>query len=434
MSLQLIKIASSTPFLQNLFYSTSTYPTHISDFRNQPRTDSRAEKSQRLQLDTDFSSTESTTVSAQLTGSERRAGLLGKVIGNSRRSYERIVNNLQEYQSKQLSNADENASTPSKSMSIKKHFSTLLTAIGLNKLQQNRDPEYLNKYLASPSAPIYASPTASSPFHLLDLWRNRAAESERKFNAKVMSYTDTDDAPVTTLQPIPGETFANYSNTDQIPTNNNHLNDNHNNNTRIYTQTTASAGGGAAAADVVNAPFQLYGNPKTRAKLAFQNAFYKYSNSVSNRNSNKMIQHSNTAPAAVDDDNGATNEARMSSPVVEGIPLGNNDYLNAKTMDVAVQVGNAAGASVANGAIRYLILRRIDERQQQQQHAVDSDGDEDNVNDIVDKIGDSSDGNDTDANANIETIGIFILEIIGSVAGLTWGAFSQIQNSLFANN
>lgn len=87
-----------------------------------------------------------------------------------------------------------------------------------------------------------------------------------------------------------------------------------------------------------------------------------------------------------------------------------------------------------------------DEKKQKQNFAaITNKGDKDDNNNNANNIDNiannhnNNDDNDTndDENANnidAETVGIFLLEIIGTVAGLTWGAFSQIQNSIFTSN
>lgn len=132
-------------------------------------------------------------------------------------------------------------------------------------------------------------------------------------------------------------------------------------------------------------------NKKMRAKLAFRNAFYKYSNIMSKG------------------DNNNNNNENMSDDEIS-------------YSDDGVMVANPLGTSAAsnlngNDNIDFnanfpILVPRIDEA-----NSDDNGDDEDSENE----------------NTNAEQAGIFVLEIFGTIVGLAWGTFSQIQNFFVKN-
>lgn len=130
-------------------------------------------------------------------------------------------------------------------------------------------------------------------------------------------------------------------------------------------------------------------NIKTRAKLAFRNAFYKYSNLMSKRYYNKTSTIEGGDGGGEDDDG-----------VTTDIPMGKAN-LNNDTMEFNVDFP----------------IEKIDENS-------NGDSEDDNIGD-----GDDDSGGNTDTG----NVGIFVLEIFGTIAGLGWGAISQIQN-IFTRN
>ncbi|XP_058117272.1 uncharacterized protein LOC131289022 [Anopheles ziemanni] len=65
------------------------------------------------------------------------------------------------------------------------------------------------------------------------------------------------------------------------------------------------------------------------------------------------------------------------------------------------------------------------------QNEIDTDGEEDpKVIKVVETEDAPNDASDTTPRRNVETLGIFILEVFGSIAGFSWGIFKQVQ-SLF---
>lgn len=131
------------------------------------------------------------------------------------------------------------------------------------------------------------------------------------------------------------------------------------------------------------------GNIKMRAKLAFGNAFYKYLNLMS-----KGYYNNKT-----DSFEGGSSGSSSNSSTGE-IPLGKAN-LNNKTMEFNADFP----------------IERIDVNDNDE-----DDGDGNNGGGVGD------DNENTGGNTNAENVGIFVLEIFGTIAGLGWGAISQIQN------
>lgn len=352
----LIILTSATPFLRTLLTTTTTIPTHISDFRNLPRSDSRANKPDVFP---GFDFIEEPTTVRIITPIDFYTKFIGGIVYQGRHAYEQIVNNLQNYEinrrAKQTTAqklvyipaeeivqptekmpvaavaADDNKPKASKEQNwTKKYFSSLLTAVGFNKLQNASDPEFRSKILATSAT--YINP-------LLNLWKTATIKlnSERdttipqqhqQYNKSADIESDTYNTPSYPLQ------FN-----DSIKTN-------------------------------------IVSNPSS---LAFRYAFSKYLNLIS-----KGYRH--------DDENKTISE----NSKLSGVPLGDVNLNNNNTMGVDVDFP----------------IERIDERTDE-----DNDDDESNEN----------------SNYDAGNFGIFILEIFGTVIGLTWGAFSQLQN-LFTQN
>lgn len=338
-------LTSATPFLRTLLTTTTT-PTHISDFRNLPRSDSRANKPD-IFPGFDFID-EPTTVRIK-TPLDLYTKFIGGIVFQGRQTYEQIVNNIQKYEinrrAKQNSAekltyipVEEVATTtenvpdatdkakPSKVQNwTKKYFASILTAVGLNKLRNASDPEYSSKIFATSAT--YINP-------LLNLWKTATM--------KLNSERDT------TIQ----EQQQQYNKSADIEN---------------YTYTSSS-------------PLQfdesIKMNVSNPSSLAFRYAFSKYLNFIS-----KGYRH--------DDENKTISENSELSDVL----LGDVNLNNNNTMGVDVDFP----------------IERIDKRNDRVE---DNDDDESNEN----------------SNYDAGNFGIFILEIFGTIVGLTWGAFSQIQN------
>lgn len=357
----LIILTSATPFLKTLLTTTAT-PSHISDFRNRPRSDSRANKPDVFP---GFDFLEEPTTVRTRTLAEVYTKVIGGIVNHGRQTYERIVNNIQKYEINRRANLRQNsdqtlqyipverndASTESvvdATMYVdeklkpsskeqnwsKKYFSSILTAVGLNKLRNASDPEYLSKNIG-------ISATYINP--LLNLWqtattklnfeRDTTLQDHHQYNKSTDSENDANVSPLQFNESIKAN---------------------------------------------------LVSNPPS--SLGFRYAFSKYLNLISKGYGN-------------DDENKTISEQH--SKLTTGVPWGDVNLNNNNTMGV-VDVD--------------FPIERIDER-----------SDNDNIEDSND---DESNDND---NYDAGNFGIFILEIFGTIAGLTLGAFTQIQN-LFTQN
>lgn len=350
----MIIITSATPFLKTLLTTTST-PTHISDFRNLPRSDSRAVKPDVFP---GFDFVDEPTTIRPRTPIDFYSKVIGGIVSHGRQTYERIVNNLQQYEINRRANLKRNSDQtwqfiPAEQIDEstdnvadttmfddekpkrtkeqnwpKKYFSSILTAVGLNKLRNASDPEYSSKI-------IETSATYINP--LLNAWRR----ATMKLNIE----RDT------VLQ-------ANQ-----------------------YNKSTDSE----YDVDPSQHPFNESIKTNLVSSLGFRYAFSKYLNLMAKGYRN-------------DDDGNKT----ISSDIPRGdVNLNNNNTMGVDGVDVDFPI------------------ERIDERND------DNDGTEDNDDD--------DDESNEDGNYDAGNFGIFILEIFGTIAGLTWGALSQIQ-SLFTQN
>lgn len=345
----MIIVTSATPFLKTLL-TTTTESTHISDFRNLPRSDSRADKPDHFP---GFDFLEEPTTPRPKTPADFYTKVIGRIVSQGRQIHERIVNNIQKYEIDRRANLkrnsdpsleyvptatervqdDEMVKKQSKEQNWpKKYFSSILTSVGLHKLRNATDPEYLSKIIS-------ASATYINP--LLNAW-NRAT-------MKLNSERDT-----TTLQHQSNETT-----------------DSDNDTSHNITYPPSSS-------------VQSIHSVSYPASLGFRYAFSKYliqSKGYGNDDKNKTIseQHSVTGGDA---------------------NLNNNNTMGVDDVDFPIE--------------------RIDER--------NDDTIEDN-----DDVDDNDESNENETYDDAGNFGIFILEIFGTIAGLTWGAFSQLQ-SLFSQN
>lgn len=353
-----IILTSATPFLKTLLTTTAP-PTHISDFRNLPRSDSRANKPDVFP---GFDFLDEPTTVRPRTPLNFYTKVIGGIVNQGRQTYERIVNNIQKYEINRRANLKRNSdqtlhyipvdrnveTTESVADSTlfvdeklkqskqqnwpKKYFSSILTAVGLNKLSNASDPEYSSKIIGTSAT--YINP-------LLNIWkiatmklnfeRDTITLQEHQYNKSTDSENDTD-----TSSPLQFN--------ESIKTN-------------------------------------LVSNPSS---LGLRYAFSKYLNLMSKGYGN-------------DDENKTISEYSELS----GVPLGDVNLNNNNTMGVDVDFP----------------IERTDERNDNDDGIEDNDDDETNEN----------------SNYDAGNFGIFILEIFGTIAGLTWGAFSQIQN-LFTQN
>lgn len=352
----MIILTSATPFLKTLLTTTTT-PTHISDFRNLPRSDSRANKPD---IFPGFDFIDEPTTVRPRTPVDFYSKIIGGIVNQGRQTYERIVNNLQNYEinrrvnlrqnsAQKLRNAlveqtvattesmptmfvDENLKPSKEQNWPKKYFSSILTANGFNKLRNASDPEYTSKIIG-------ASATYINP--LLNIWkratmklnfqRDTMLQQERYNQSSSSSVNDTND------DTTPHQQFDE----------------------RITTS-------------LVSSP--------SSSLLGFRYAFSKYLNLIAkgygNGNENKTIsEHSE----------------------LSGVPWGDVNLNNNNTMGLDVDFP----------------IERIDERK-----------DDESIEDNNDDNDDDNESNENDAG----NFGIFILEIFGTIAGLSWGAFSQLQN------
>ncbi len=367
----MIILTSATPFLKTLLTTTET-PTHISDFRNLPRSDSRANKPD---IFPGFDFLDETTTLRPRTPLDFYTKVIGGIVNQGRQTYERIVNNIQQFEINRRTNLKRNsdlkleATTESVAESTvmlddgkdksskgqnwpKKYFSSIIASVALNKLRNATDPEYFSKMIGTSSA-TYINP-------LLDVWK--------RATMKLKFVRDT------TSQQHQYENMSTVSNNTYLPS----MPSLHQLNDSIETNPVS--------------------NPSS-SSLGFRFAFSKYLNLISKGYGN-------------DDDNDDDDDANKKtisehselSGGVGGVPWGDVNLNNNHTMGV--------------DDVDFPI-ERIDERK----------------DDDVDGIEDSDDDDESNENGNLDAgnFGIFILEIFGTIAGLTWGAFSQIQ-SLFAQN
>lgn len=352
--------------------TTTPTPTHISDFRNLPRSDSRANKPD---IFPGFDFIDEPTTARTRTPVDFYTKVIGGIVSQGRQTFERIVNNLQKYEIDRRANlkrnsdqrlqyipvpieqniattewvtdsstfVDEKLKSSKEQNWAKKYFSSILTAVGFNKLRNASDPEYSSKIIGTSGT--YINP-------LLNIWKR----ATMKLNF------ERDDT--TTLQQ------------------------------HQYNKSTTSDSENVSN---TTSPLQFTENIKTNlvsnpSSLGLRYAFSKYLNLMLKGYGN-------------DDENKTISEY---SELSGGVPWGDDVNLNNNNNTMGVDVD--------------FPIERIDERK-------DDDGIEDNDDDVDDDSDESSENGNDDAS----NFGIFILEIFGTIAGLTWGAFSQLQN-VFTQN
>ncbi|XP_037039209.1 trigger factor-like [Bradysia coprophila] len=357
-----IILTSASPFFKTLLTTTET-PTHISDFRNLPRSDSRAIKPD---IFPGFDFLDEPTTMRPKTPLDFYGKVIGGLVNRGRQTYERIVNNLQKFEINRRASLSQKleylpvvqrivATTESVPESTeffdekfksskehnwpKKYFSSILTAVALNKLRNASDPEYLSKVVGATAT--YINP-------LLNVWKRATLQLNFRRNTTVLYQQKHNNDTISNIT-YPSPTL-------QQPTN--------------------------ESIGVTN----LVSNPSS--SLGFRYAFSKYLNLISKGY-------------------GDADENETIAELSDGVPSGDVNLNNNNTMGV--------------NAVAFPI-ERIDERNDD-----DDDADDDDIQ--------ANDDNDDELNenGNDDNFGIFILEIFGTIAGLTWGAFSQLQN-LFAQN
>lgn len=349
----MIVLTSATPFLKTLI-TTSTPSTHISDFRNLPRSDSRADKPD---LFPGFDFIDEPTTVRMRTPLDFYTKLIGGIVGQGRQTYERIVNNIQQYEINRHANLKENSAQklfyvpvqrnakitenvadtttfddekvkqPKEQNLAKKYFASILTAVGLNKLRNASDPEYSSKILST--SVTYINP-------LVNLWKtaSKKLNFERDTMVEKREYNKSTD-----------------------------------NENDTYTSVTPLQ---------LNESIKTVSNPSS---LAFRYAFSKYLNLISKGYRNE-------------------NETMSEYSELLDVPSGDVNLNNNNTMGVDVDFP----------------IEKGDKRNDKSE---DNDDDDDESNE--------------NGNYDAGNIGIFILELFGTLVGLSWGAFSQLQN-LFTQN
>lgn len=362
---------SATPFFKTLLTTTAT-PTHISDFRNLPRSDSRAIKPD---IFPGFDFLDEPTTMRPKTPLDFYGKVIGGIVNQGRQTYERIVNNLQKYEINRrasLSQRLEYLPVPQRIVATtehvptepvdepfkstkeqnwsKKYFSSILTAVALNKLRNASDPEYLSKVVG-------ASATYINP--LIDVWKRATLQLSFGRNTTLLQQHN--------------------KSTDSV-------NDTINNTNPSPTPLQSSTNEGIGITNLVSNP---------SSSLGFRYAFSKYLNFI-------------TKGYDYGDDN------KTIAELSDGVPTGNVNLNNNNTMGVDDGVD--------------FPIERTDERN-------DDNDNDDGIQHNDDEYSNDDDDDESDGNGSYDAgnFGIFILEIFGTIAGLTWGAFSQLQN-LFAQN
>lgn len=394
---------SATPFLKTLLTTTST-PTHISDFRNRPRSDSRADKPDDFP-GFDFID-EPTTTFRPRTPTDFYTRVIGGIVSQGRQAYERIINNLQKYEinrranlrrnidvefvpygpyaivtsrttvlnndTKELTDDDDEELTKKSSKEQnwpKKYFSAVIASAGINKLRNASDPEYLNKIIGTSAT--YINP-------LRNAW-NRAT---MKLNLVRDTTTTITESPADSGN---NDAISNITSPPQPPN-----------------------------AENIQTNYQV--SNSASSSLGFGYAFSKYLNFMmpskgyGNNGNDDDDNDDDDVDSSSDDENKTISER---SELSDDMPWGDANLNNNNTMGVV------DGADFP--------IERIDEQTDNEDDNSEDSGDDDDNND------DDDDESNENGIFDAGNFGIFILEIFGTIAGLTWGAFSQIQN-LFTQN
>lgn len=390
-------LAFSSPFLRTLLPQPSPeVSSHISDFRKQPRSDSRANRPDTFP---NFDLAAAETLYAPTvapphakTTAERYSEIFGKIIFNTSQRVSKIIKNVEQrretrHRLRELeaevqrrmstttefvglslddSADDEDDDKPVSVENVQppKLFPFTLSRIDFNNLRGLTDAHKQNirKKIATSAARLI-----NPLFHIWFAATRRNLNANNSTNP-MSKLNDDDDAENvrTTLTSTPTDVVTSAAQTEEI------FNDAlvQHTTTAPFDPTQSSNGNDD---DIAN-------STTIAAELAFRNAFYKYSNLMS-REYYKNVKSDDTQSHTIADD----------------IPLAVAGNLN--------QVPMYSSANVD------FPIERIDD---------------------VTPADDSNNGADNSNEA--ENVGIFVLEIFGTIVGLGWGAFSQIQSFFTPRN
>lgn len=488
--LQTIQSGQSTKFLKTILTTTPS-TSHISNFRNQPRSDSRADKPDTFS-GFDLQDDINTTPSAVLKRRQAYSHLLRMFIQKTRERLETIrevarheralahakklaamngINNgdagintisaedtstetieitlgngdedddddeeVKAYLN-QLEMATEATSDVNNESVPRRYFTTLLSTAGLQRVvDQQRQTE-------APTQPV-GFITAYVYHPLLNLWQT----ARNNFNLNYLNIVnrsaiedETNNSPVITEPDASNAADNNENNGEEI----------------AFNSPDKSLNGSSSVVNARNAnpssPFKLNVNSAPhsmkevtkekshfeRAALVFQNAFYKYAaggggdgDDGSGSDSSGVASASNSTDVSDDDgDDGSADNVDIVAHDVET----NENGLTERITKVAADMGAAKSLS-------FIDLRRGE---------VDF-GTPNNTTYLNGYVNNDSTTTTSTDSPNIQIIpshenlalklsngsmiavpnaaesaGIYVLEVVGSVVGLTWGAVSQIQN------
>lgn len=389
----------SSPFLQTLLpHPSPEVSSHISDFRKQPRSDSRADRPDTFP---NFDLTAAETVTAPTvtpphvkTTAERYSEIFGKIIGNTSQRVSKIIKNVEqrretrhrlreleaevqrrmstttEFEGLSLDDSadDEDDDKPGSVDNVQppKLFPFSLSRIDLNNLRGLTDAHRQNiRNKIATSAARLINP-------LFHIWfaatkRNLNANNSPNPMSKQQQQLNDDDDAVnirTTFTSTPTDEVASTAREEEI------FND-----ALVQLTTTAPFNPHQSSNDD-----DIENSTTIASELAYRNAFYKYSNLMS-REYYKNVKSDDTP----------------SHTIVDDIPL--------------AVAGNFNHVPMYHSANADFPIERIDDVTQ----ADDNTSSGDNSNEA-------------------ENVGIFVLEIFGTIVGLGWGAFSQIQSFFTPRN
>lgn len=510
---QIIESEQSTKFLRTILTTTPS-TSHISNFRDQPRSDSRADKPDTFP-GFDFDNLDDVTPSQTHRRRQAYSHLLRSFIQKTRERLETIrevakqeralarmvgqqgaADDSDSVEAENDEDADDFVAEVNQPVLVlnddpaatdpsapRQYYATLLSSVGLqraipategqlDRLQSQPEPSFLTTHIFNPLLNVWQR--ARNNFNL-NYYRNGSDIGEA---ATAMANSDVASDLNGTIKTTVATTVA--------------VNESENNDEEIaFNVAVADNGlnGQAASATVANAavslivvgsannanhslPFKLNVNSERRmqtkenieengsnndgisqgshwerAALAFQNAFYKYAGvTASKQNDVDDGDNDGDDDGGVDADDGgepATTmhedagvdmrlaqalpltdirsveedvAASLSLPTNELQPNKNGSKLNAIAAadgngNVTVRTTNASvrATSTAEATTESANIQIIPSHLTMQQQPF------------------AGNGNGSGPNA-AESAGIYVLEIVGTVVGLTWGAFSQIQN------
>lgn len=398
----------SSPFLRTLLPQPAPeVSSHISDFRKQPRSDSRADRPDTFP---NFDLTAAETITAPTvspphakTTAERYSEIFGKIIGNTSQRVSKIIKNVEQRRETRHRLRELEAE-------VQRRMSTTTEFVGLS-LDDSADDEDDDK----PVSVENVQPPKLFPFSLsrIDFNNLRGLTDAHKQNIRNKIATSA----ARLINPLFHIWFAatrrnlnaNYSPNPMSKQQQQQLNDDNDaENIRTTFTSTPTDVVASTAVDVFNdalmqhtttAPFDphqssngndddIANSTPIPAELAFRNAFYKYSNLMSREYYENV--KSVDPPSHIDNSVNAT--------IVDDIPL--------------TVVGNFNHVPMYTSTNVDFPIERIDE-------VTPAADDSNNVGD-----------NSNDA----ENVGIFVLEIFGTIIGLGWGAISQIQSFFTPRN